>query len=270
MAQASPTRPTSLADTPMNNIRFDFSNCTALVTGGASGMGAQVVRLFAEAGADVLLVDANAALAAQTAAAHGVVAVVGDVSDPEFCNSAVAAAVQRTGRLNAVVNAAGVIARKTGIDTSDLDWQRAMAVNAGGVFYMGRAAARHMRAHGGGAVVNFGSIWGELGGPGALAYASSKGAVHQVTRTFALELAREGVRFNCVCPGEVDTPMLRAAGRSVPLTDAQALEMGQRVVPMGRLAQPHEIAQVALFLCSDAASYMTGAMVYVDGGYSSQ
>jgi len=127
-----------------------------------------------------------------------------------------------------------------------------------------------MRVHGGGAVVNFGSIWGELGGPGAHAYAASKGAVHQVTRTFALELARDGVRFNCVCPGEVDTPMLRAAGRTVPLSDAQATEMGLRVVPMGRLAQPHEIARVALFLCSDAASYMTGAMVYVDGGYSTQ
>ena len=254
----------------MKNLTFDFSNFTALVTGGASGMGAQVARLFAEAGADVVLVDANAPLADQTAQALGATAVVGDVSNPEFCNQVVADTVARTGRLNAVVNAAGIIARKTGVETSDADWQRSMAVNAGGVFYMGRAAARRMRAHGGGAVVNFGSIWGELGGPGALAYASSKGAVHQVTRTFALELAREGVRFNCVCPGEVDTPMLRAAGRAVPMSDAQALEMGQRVVPMGRLAQPHEIAQVVLFLCSDAASYMTGAMVYVDGGYSTQ
>ena len=254
----------------MNNVKYDFSNFTALVTGGASGMGAQVARLFAEAGADVVLVDANAALAGQTAQTIGATAVVGDVSDPEFCHRVVAGTVERTGRLNAVVNAAGIIARKTGIETSDAEWQRAMAVNAGGVFYMGRAAARHMRAHGGGAVVNFGSIWGELGGPGALAYASSKGAVHQVTRSFALELAREGVRFNCVCPGEVDTPMLRAAGRAVPLSDLQAAEMGQRVVPMGRLAQPQEIAQVALFLCSDAASYMTGAMVYVDGGYSTQ
>ena len=254
----------------MNNVKFDFSNCTAVVTGGASGMGAQVARLFAEAGADVVVVDANAALASQTAQAIGATAVVGDVSDPEFCNRVVSDTVARTGRLNAVVNAAGIIARKTGIDTSDAEWQRAMAVNAGGVFYMSRAAGRHMRAHGGGAVVNFGSIWGELGGPGAQAYAASKGAVHQVTRTFALELARDGVRFNCVCPGEVDTPMLRAAGRTVPLSDAQAAEMGQRVVPMGRLAQPHEIARVAVFLCSDAASYMTGAMVYVDGGYSTQ
>ncbi len=254
----------------MKNVIFDFSHFTALVTGGASGMGAQVASLFRSAGADVLIVDVNTELAEQTAQAIGATALTGDISQPEFCNAAVATALQRTGRLNAVINAAGIIARKTGIDTTDEEWQRTMAVNAGGVFYMTRAAAGHMRDHGGGAIVNFGSIWAELGGPGALAYASSKGAVHQITRTFALELALEGVRLNCVCPGEVDTPMLRAAGRSTPLTDLQAKEMGQRVVPMGRLAQPEEIARVALFLCSDAASYMTGAMVYVDGGYSSR
>jgi meso-butanediol dehydrogenase/(S,S)-butanediol dehydrogenase/diacetyl reductase len=259
-----------LSGVSMDNVAFDFKHFTVLVSGGASGMGAQVAGLFAQAGADVLIVDANAELADQTARALGATVLVGDVSESHFCDEAVAVAVQRTGRLNAVVNAAGIIARKTGVNTTDEEWERAMAVNAGGTFYMSRAAARHMRSHGGGAVVNFGSIWGELAGPGALAYASSKGAVHQVTRTFALELAREGVRFNCVCPGEVDTPMLRAAGRATPLTDQQALEMGQRVVPMGRLAQPQEIARVALFLCSNAASYMTGAMVYVDGGFSTQ
>ncbi len=254
----------------MGQVHFDFHGSTALVSGGASGMGAQVARLFAGAGADVFIVDANAALAERTALEMGATAVAGDVSDAAFCNRAVASAVEKTGRLDAVVNCAGIIARKSGVDTLDAEWERAMAVNAGGVFYLSRAAARHMRAHGGGAVVNFGSIWGELGGKGALAYAASKGAVQQVTRSFALELARDGVRFNCVCPGEVDTPMLRAAGRATPLTDAQAQEIADRVVPMGRLAQPEEIARVAVFLCSDAASYMTGAMVYVDGGFSTQ
>jgi 3-oxoacyl-[acyl-carrier protein] reductase len=153
----------------MKNVSFDFNHFTVLVTGGASGMGAQVAGLFASAGADVLIVDANAALAEQTARAIGATALTGDVSQAEFCNAAVATAVQRTGRLDAVVNAAGIIARKTGVDTTDEEWQRALAVNAGGVFYMTRAAARHMRGQGGGAIVNFGSIWGELGGPGALA-----------------------------------------------------------------------------------------------------
>jgi len=107
-----------------------------------------------------------------------------------------------------------------------------------------------------------------VGAKGHVAYAASKGAVHQITRSLALDHARENIRVNAVCPGEVDTPMLRAAGRAKPLTDDEAREIGERVVPMGRLAQPEEIARVVLFLCSDAASYMTGAMVPVDAGYT--
>ncbi len=254
----------------MENVTYNFAGRTALITGGASGMGAAAARIFAEAGASVIIVDQNQIAAEAHARALGpnVIALAGDVSDPVFCERAVAQAIARFGRVHAVVNAAGIIARKSGLDTSDEEWLRVMAVNTNGVFFMSRAAARHMRTQGGGAVVNFGSIWGELGGKGALAYCASKGAVHQITRTFALELAREGVRFNCVCPGEVDTPMLRAAGRAIALTDAQAAEIGERAVPMGRLAQPEEIARVAVFLCSDAASYVTGAMYYADGAYS--
>ncbi len=258
-----------------------FGGKTILVTGGASGMGAATARLFAEAGARVLIIDSNADLARRTAAELGGEAIIGDVSQSGFCDAAVARAVGAgrpdgglDGRLDALVNAAGIIVRATGLDTSDADWQRTLNVNVSGVFYMCRAAIRQMRtqapdANGGrGAIVNFGSIWGELSGKGALAYAASKGAVHQITRTFAIEHAREGIRVNAVCPGEVDTPMLRAAGRAVPLTDEQAREMGERVVPMGRLAQPVEIARMARFLCSDEASYITGAMHYVDAGYS--
>ena len=254
----------------MQNVRFDFTGRTVLITGGASGMGASAAHIFAGAGANVVVADLNqhAAEAAAQALGSRAISLSGDVSDPIFCEQAVAAAAGRFGGLHAVVNAAGIISRKTGLETTDEEWLRVMAVNTNGVFFMSRAAARHMRANGGGAVVNFGSIWGELGGKGALAYCASKGAVHQITRTFALELAREGVRFNCVCPGEVDTPMLRTAGRGQPLTDAQAADIGERVVPQGRLAQPEEIARVVVFLCSDAASYVTGAMYYVDGGYS--
>jgi NAD(P)-dependent dehydrogenase (short-subunit alcohol dehydrogenase family) len=251
----------------------EFSGKTILVTGGASGMGAATARLFTEAGARVAIVDHNAELAGRTAADLGCEAIIGDVSQSGFCAAAVARAAA-TGRLDCLVNAAGIIVRATGLDTSDEDWQRTLNVNVSGVFYMCRAAIRLMKgqtadANGGrGAIVNFGSIWGELSGKGALAYAASKGAVHQITRTFAIEHARDGIRVNAVCPGEVDTPMLRAAGRALPLTDEQAREMGERVVPMGRLAQPVEIARMVRFLCSDDASYITGAMHYVDAGYS--
>lgn len=236
-------------------------------------MGAASARLFAEAGARVFLVDRNADLAARVAADLGAEAITGDVTESAFCDAAIAR-VAAGGRLDAVVNAAGIIVRASGVDTSDADWQRTLGVNVSGVFYMCRAAIRQMRAQAAdtdgarGAIVNFGSIWGELSGKGALAYAASKGAVHQITRTFAIEHAREGIRVNAVCPGEVDTPMLRAAGRATPLTDEQAREMGDRVVPLGRLAQPHEIARMVVFLCSAHAAYITGAMHYVDGGYA--
>lgn len=243
---------------------------TALVTGGASGMGAATVRLFAEAGARVVVVDRNEAMAREVAGATSALVVAGDVSESAFCERAVAEAVRRHGRLDCLVNAAGVIVRATGLETTDEDWRRLMAVNVDGVFFMCRAALRPMTAQKSGAIVNFGSIWGELSGKGALAYAASKGAVHQITRTLAIEHARDGIRVNAVCPGEVDTPMLRAAGRARPLSDDEAREMGERVVPMGRLARPEEIARMVLFLCSDHASYVTGAMHYVDAGYSAQ
>ncbi|NJM41628.1 MAG: SDR family oxidoreductase [Anaerolineae bacterium] len=249
-----------------------FLNKTTLVTGGASGMGAATARLFKAEGAHVFIVDRNEAMARETAQAIGATALVGDVGDSKFCDDAVAEVVRQRGRLDVCVNAAGIIARATGLDTSDEDWQRMLAVNVSGVFYMCRAAIRLMKAQGAGAtgvagaVVNFGSIWGELSGAGALAYAASKGAVHQITRTFAIEHARDGVRVNAVCPGEVNTPMLRSAGRAVPLTDEQLREMGERVVPLGRLAEPEEIARTVLFLASDDAAHVQGQELFVDGG----
>ena len=251
----------------------DFNGKVVVITGGASGMGAATAGLFAESGARVFIIDRNADLAQTMASALSVEAIVGDVSQSAFCESAIARAAAG-GRIDVLVNAAGIIIRANGLDTSDEDWQRTLNVNVSGVFYMCRAAIRQMKtqapnADGArGAIVNFGSIWGELSGKGALAYAASKGAVHQITRTFAIEHARDGIRVNAVCPGEVDTPMLRTAGRTVPLTDAQAAKMGERVVPMGRLAQPVEIARMVRFLCGPEASYITGAMHYVDAGYS--
>lgn len=247
---------------------MNFQNKTALVTGGASGMGGATARLLAEAGALVYIVDRNAEMAQAQATTIGATAIIGDVSDSKFCDQAVQRVVDQHGHLDVCVNAAGIIVRASGLNTTDEDWQRILNVNISGVFYMCRAAIGHMVRRSSGAIVNFGSIWGELSGKGALAYAASKGAVHQITRTFAIEHARDGIRVNAVCPGEVNTPMLRAAGRATPLNDEQLREIGDRVVPMGRLAEPEEIGRVVRFLASDEASYVTGAMYYVDGGFS--
>ncbi|MCU1391886.1 MAG: short-chain dehydrogenase/reductase [Ilumatobacteraceae bacterium] len=239
---------------------------TVIVTGAASGMGAATARLFAAEGDHVLVVDRDAAGAAQMAAEIGGTAVVGDVTDSAFCDAAVARAVTEHGQLDVLVNAAGTIIRKDADGTSDEDFLRVMNVNVTGTFYLCRAAIRAMKASGGGAIVNFGSMWGDAGGKGHVAYCASKGAIHNMTRALALDHARDGIRVNGVCPGEVDTPMLRGAGRAEPVSDAYLAEMADRVVPMGRLARPEEIGRVVVFLASPAASYMTGSLVPVDAG----
>jgi NAD(P)-dependent dehydrogenase (short-subunit alcohol dehydrogenase family) len=193
---------------------------------------------------------------------------VGDVSDSAFCNRAVETALERHGRLDVLVNAAGIILRADALNTSDEQWQRVMNVNVNGLFFMSRAAIGPMKKQGQGAIVNFGSIWGQVGSAGVVAYCASKGAVHQITRAMALDHVKDGIRINAVCPGEVNTPML-ASERAEPVTP----ELMQRLaaaVPLGRMAEPVEIARVVLFLASDAASYMTGSMVTVDAGYTAR
>ncbi len=251
----------------------DFDGRVAMVTGGASGMGAATAREFARRGAQVVVVDRNLELAEAVSNEISGVAVTGDVSDSSFCNGAVTAAVERFGRVDVLVNAAGIIVRAAGIDTSDEQWNRMFGVNVSGTFFMCRAAIGAMRTYGAstgprGAIVNFGSIWGDLGSAGVAAYCASKGAVHNLTRALALDHATDGIRVNAVCPGEVNTPML-ASERTGPVTQ-EILDALASTVPMQRLAEPEEIARVVVFLASDAASYMTGAMVSVDAGYGAR
>jgi NAD(P)-dependent dehydrogenase (short-subunit alcohol dehydrogenase family) len=215
-----------------------------------------------------VIVDRNPELATKVAAEVGGTSIVGDVADSAFCDGVVAAAVERHARLDVLVNAAGVIVRASGEDTTDEQWSRIMGVNVSGTFYMCRAALRVMKSQRSGAIVNFGSIWGDLGSAGVAAYCASKGAVHNLTRALAMDHAGDGIRVNAVCPGEVNTPMLQSE-RAEPVTD-QLLAAIASTVPMGRLADPDEIARVVCFLASDDASYMTGAMVSVDAGYGAR
>ncbi len=246
-----------------------FAKHVVLITGGASGMGAATARAFAAEGAKVAIVDRNKQGAQQIASEIGAVVLAGDVSSSAFCNQVVESVVERFGRLDVLVNAAGVILRDDALGTSDEQWQHVMNVNVNSVFYLSRAAIPAMKAQGKGAIVNFGSIWGEVGAAGVLAYCASKGAVHQITRAMALDQALDGIRINAVCPGEVNTPML-ASGRDKPLSPEDLQRMADATIPMKRLAEPEEIAQVVLFLASDAASYMTGSLVTVDAGYTAR
>ncbi len=250
---------------------MSFTDKVAIITGGASGMGAATARKFAAAGARVIIIDRNAEEAQSIANdINAPPPVVGNVAYSAFCNQTIDEVIQKQGRLDVLVNAAGIIVRADALATTDDDWHRMLEVNVSGTFFMCRAAIAHMKEQGCGAIVNFGSIWGMVGGRGHVAYCASKGAVVQMTRALALDHARDGIRINAVCPGEVDTPMLRRGGRDRPLTDEDLAKMADETIPMGRLAQPAEVANVAFFLASDEASYMTGATVPVDAGYTTE
>lgn len=249
---------------------MEFTDKIILITGAGSGMGAASARAFKAAGAVVVIVDLAAELAEKVAAEIGAQPpVIGDVSDSAFCILAIDQALERHGRLDVLVNCAGIIFRADAQGTADENWRRVMAVNADGVFYMSRAAVGPMKKQGSGVIINFGSIWGNVGSAGVVAYCASKGAVHQITRAMALDHAKDGIRILAVCPGEVNTPML-ASGRAKPPTPEDLKKLAEETIPMGRLADPVEIARVVVFMASDEASYMTGSLVTVDAGYTAR
>jgi NAD(P)-dependent dehydrogenase (short-subunit alcohol dehydrogenase family) len=248
----------------------------ALITGAASGIGLATAEVFCGEGAAVLLADtqgdrAEEAAARLRGAGHRAAAAATDVTRSEDVRRAVEAAVREFGRLDVLFANAGIGYTGELVNTSDEDWDRVMAVNAKGVFLSCREAVRQMlaqRPEGGSVVIN-GSISGLVGIPGQAPYGPSKGAVVEMTRQLAVEYARRGVRVNCVCPGTVDTPVLRRAMEMSP--DPQAfLDMLVAGHPIGRIGRAEEIAAAVAFLASDEASFITGAILSVDGGYTAR
>lgn len=240
-----------------------FDGKVAVVTGGASGIGAATARRLVAEGAAVMIGDRRGEGAAQLADELGekAAAMAVDVAQHEQVDALIGEAVSTFGRLDILVNNAGLGAGGKAPDMNIDIWHLAMAVNVGGVFYGCRAAIPHMRAVGGGAIINTASISGIGGDYGAGVYNASKGAVVNYTRSLALDHARENIRVNCVCPGLIETPFASL------ITDNEKLHAKfQDTIPMGRGGQADEIAATILFLASDDASYMTGAALVVDGG----
>jgi len=238
----------------------------AIVTGGGSGIGRATSRLFAREGARVVIADydgTSAAAAADEIRAEGGVAlsVVTDVSDAEQVAHMVRSAWDAYGRIDILFNNAGVLASGSVLDTDVATWQRVMNINLTGVFLCSKAVLPHMIDAGGGSIINMSSSTGAHdANANAAAYVASKGGVTLLTRCMAIDHAKAHVRVNAIAPGPTDTPMLRRA-----LTP-DALAAFAATFPMGRLGQPEELAQVALFLASDDASFVTGAVFCADGG----
>src|SRR5215471_9475654 len=247
-----------------------LENKVGLITGGTSGIGEAAAYLFAREGAKIAVTGRNEsrghAVTARILESGGkAIFLRTDVRHPAECKRAVDSTLSSFGRLDILFNNAGVFYPQTALECTEDEWDLQIDINLKGTFLMSKYALEPMIAQGCGVIINNSSGWGLVGGDKAVAYCASKGGVVLLSKAMAIDHGRQGIRVNCICPGDVDTPMLPE--------DAQFREMrwedywsGAANRPMGRVGTPKEIAKVVLFLASDDSSFMTGAAVAVDGG----
>lgn len=253
-------------------LTYDFSGKVAFVTGGSAGMGASTVRAFARGGAAVAIVDLDEAAAEHLAtelndAGHRALGIACDVSDETQVESAVARTVKAFGSLDMAFNNAGIMLPP--VDAADEQvaaFDKIIAVNLRGVWASMKHELVQMRSQRSGSIVNCSSLGGLVGGAGRATYHATKHGVLGATKSVALQYGNLGVRVNAVCPGTIATPMVERMTAGGELDPAGAIA----AIPMGRLGTGEEIAAAVLWLCSDAASYVTGVALPVDGGYTAQ
>lgn len=250
-----------------------FKGKGVIVTGGASGIGKATAERFLEEGAKVAIFDVSeengeATLKELRKKGFTPLILIGDVTKSSDVKKMVRTAKAKLGRIDVLFNNAGILVEGTVEDVTEKDWDRIMAVNVKGVFLMSKEVVPIMLKQRKGAIVNNASCSGLVGDRNAIAYNTSKGAVVLMTKCLALDYAEKNIRVNCVCPGEIDTPMFRQEARARKMSVEEYRKELCEYHPIGRLGEPSEVANAVLFLASDQASFITGAAFSVDGGYT--
>ena len=260
---STPMNPSSPAPSLPPSVHFGHTGRVCIVTGGAQGIGEACVRRFAVEGAKPVIVDVDDARGQALAAELGALYVRCDVGDKAQVDALVAQVLAAHGRIDVLVNNAGIFRAADFLEVTEADFDAVLRVNLKGSFLVGQAVARAMVASGGGSIVNVCSINGQVGGAGSFSYQASKGAVRMMTKAAAMQYVKDNIRVNSICPGLVMTPMAEEEG--VESNNAFAA-----ATPMGRGARPEEVSYGVLYLACDEASYVTGTELYIDGGYTAQ
>lgn len=250
---------------------MDFNGKVVVITGASGGIGGAAARMFAAAGAELALIGrSKERLAAVVEETHAGFSSSADITKSENCRAVLDETVKKYGRIDVLVNCAGAICRTDVADTTDEDWYRLFDINVHAVFFLSREAIKIMRKQKTrGSIVNIASNLGLTGRINSTAYASTKGAVVQMTRCMALDCGKDGIRVNAVCPGMTDTAMPMSM-HLTPMTHEKLVANAVTGIPLQRMATPDEVANVILFVASDDASYMTGVPISVDGGVTAE
>ena len=236
-----------------------------LVTGASSGIGAAIAIAFAEQGWDVMAAGRDEARLDEVAeVSDRIVTWAGDLEASEDCDDLIADTLDEFGRLDCLVNNAGVFVPADITETSDEDWRHTLAINLDVPFYLSRAAMPQLLLNEG-SIINIASDWGVRGGARAVAYCASKGGLVLMTRAMARDHAADGVRINAICPGDIDTPMLTSEASAKGIDEDEYIEQAAAAIPSGRVGTPEEVAALALFLAGDAATHINGTAMLIDG-----
>ncbi len=255
---------------PNRTVPVSLAGRVAVISGAASGIGLATARRLAGAGAAVVLLDVNeekgrAAEAAISEEGGRARSILCDVRSDADCRRAVAETVREFGRVDILFNNAGVTVRKNAVDLAEAEWDLVVDVMLKGTWLLSHHVIPYMIAAGGGSIINMGSGWALKGGPDAIAYCAAKGGILNLTRAMAIDHGRHGVRVNCVCPGDVDTPLLRGECAQLGRDEGEFMAEAARR-PLARVGTPEDVADAVLFLASDLSKWVTGAFLAVDGG----